>query len=76
MDTAINAALDNWYMSLMLAFAVAKVITILTPTPRDDAWWSKAYALVDLLALNVGKVKETGHYDKAVSKAIRNAIGK
>ena len=38
--------------------ALASAIAALTPTPRDDGWVSKAYKLIDLLALNVGKAKD------------------
>ena len=30
----------------------------LTPTPKDDTMLAKAYKIVDLLAINVGKAKE------------------
>ena len=38
--------------------ALASAIAALTPTPRDDGWVAKAYKVVDLLALNVGKAKD------------------
>ena len=38
--------------------ALASAIAALTPTPKDDNWVGKAYKLIDLLALNVGKAKD------------------
>ena len=38
--------------------ATASAIAALTPTPKDDGWASKAYKLIDWLALNVGKAKD------------------
>ena len=40
--------------------ALASAIAALTPTPKDDGWVKKAYKVVDLLALNVGKAKDKG----------------
>ena len=40
--------------------ALASAIAALTPTPKDDGWVKKAYKVIDLLALNVGKAKDTG----------------
>jgi len=38
----------------------ASAIAALTPTPKDDTFLGKAYKVVDWLALNVGKAKQTG----------------
>ena len=56
----------NWIMGhsseligiLTAVVAAASAIAALTPTPRDDGWVAKAYKVVDLLALNVGKAKD------------------
>jgi len=40
--------------------AVASLIAASTPTPKDDIWIGKLYKVIDLLALNVGKAKNTG----------------
>ncbi len=58
----------NWIVShmgeiisiLTGAVTVASAIAALTPTPKDDTFVSKAYKVVDWLALNVGKAKEKG----------------
>lgn len=39
--------------------ACASAIAALIPTPKDDAWVAKVYKVVDWLALNVGKAKQT-----------------
>ncbi len=38
--------------------AAASAIAAITPTPKDDALASKAYKVLDWLALNVGKAKD------------------
>ena len=42
----------------------ASALAALTPTPKDDTFLGKVYKLVDWLALNVGKSKETGKEEK------------
>ena len=52
---------ENWEAILAIltsVVAAASAIAALTPTPKDDGWVKKAYKVVDLLALNVGKAKE------------------
>lgn len=56
----------TWILShkLDLIHAATAVVTAcsaiaaLTPTPKDDGWFSKAYKIIDWLALNVGKAKD------------------
>lgn len=38
----------------------ASALAALTPTPKDDTFLGKVYKIIDWLALNVGKAKETG----------------
>jgi hypothetical protein len=38
--------------------ASCSAIAAVTPTPKDDTMIAKAYKIVDLLAINVGKAKE------------------
>ena len=38
---------------------VASVVAAMTPTPRDDTFVGKLYKVVELLAVNVGRAKET-----------------
>jgi hypothetical protein len=58
---------ENWEQILTILtgiVAVASAIAALTPTPKDDGWVKKAYKVVDLLALNVGKAKDKGEGSK------------
>jgi|TARA_R100000455_G_C6191443_1_gene65534 hypothetical protein len=57
----INYIIQNSDSLLAIAttiVAAASAIAAITPTPKDDTWTSKAYKLVDWLALNVGKAKD------------------
>ena len=38
--------------------ASCSAIAAVTPTPKDDTMLAKAYKIIDLLAINVGKAKE------------------
>ncbi len=38
--------------------AIASSVAAITKTPSDDAWVSKVYQIIDLLALNVGYAKD------------------
>jgi len=38
--------------------AACSAIAALTPTPTDDSMVAKAYKVIDMLAINVGKAKE------------------
>lgn len=38
----------------------ASALAALTPTPKDDTFFGKLYKIIDFLALNIGKAKETG----------------
>lgn len=40
--------------------SVASIIAALTPTPKDDAMLSKFYRILELLAVNIGKAKQSG----------------
>lgn len=44
---------------LTMAVTVASAIAASTPTPKDDAFLGKAYKIIDLLAINIAKAKET-----------------
>ena len=39
--------------------AFASVIAALTPTPRDDSFVGRLYRVLDLLAFNFGRAKDT-----------------
>jgi hypothetical protein len=38
--------------------AVASAVAALTPTPRDDDFWGRAYGVLEILALNIGRAKQ------------------
>ena len=38
---------------------ISSLIAASTPTPKDDIWIGKIYKLIDLLAINIGKAKES-----------------
>jgi hypothetical protein len=49
----------NQYLEVALAIhAAASAITALTPTPKDDGIVRKAYKLIEILALVVGRAKQ------------------
>jgi hypothetical protein len=49
---------DNLLAVATAIVAAASAISALTPTPKDDAVASKAYKVLDWLALNIGKAKD------------------
>jgi hypothetical protein len=49
---------DNLLAVVASIVAAASAIAAITPTPKDDALASKAYKVIDWLALNVGKAKD------------------
>lgn len=53
--------MDKVHTYLEAAFAIhaaASAITALTPTPKDDTVVRKAYRIIEMLALVVGRAKE------------------
>ena len=60
--TALNFLISNPEVIFEIAFAVvstASLITALTPTPRDDIFVGKVYKILEALALNICRAKET-----------------
>ena len=47
-------------MIITIIVTASSMIAAMTPTPKDDIWIGKLYKVIDLLALNVGKAKNTG----------------
>lgn len=39
--------------------AVASAVAALTATPRDDELWGRVYSVIELLALNIGRAKQS-----------------
>jgi len=42
---------------ITMAVTVASAIAASTPTPKDDALLGKAYKIIDLISINIGKAK-------------------
>jgi len=55
MDTIVS--LVTWVTTIV---TVASLIAASTPTPKDDAAVAWAYKIIDMIALNFGKAKDTG----------------
>jgi len=53
-----------WFGVAAAAVLLASSIAALTPTPKEGTFLSKAYKVIEMLALNIGKAKE-----KAAAKA-------
>ena len=50
--------LMNLVQGVTAVIATASIIAAVTPTPKDDKWIGKLYALLDLAAMNVGFAKD------------------
>ena len=46
-------------MIITIIVTASSMIAAMTPTPKDDIWIGKLYKVIDLLALNIGKAKNT-----------------
>ena len=53
---------------ITMIVTVASLVAASTPTPVDDKWIGKLYKFVDVLALNIGKAKETAPVKKTTKK--------
>ena len=61
MDTLLNLISgQSWFGIVTAVIALASAIAAVTPTPAPGSVLGKVYAVIDLLALNVGKAKDTG----------------
>jgi len=49
-----------WFNVVTAVVTAASTIAAVTPTPKKGTTLSKAYKVIDLLAVNVGKAKQTG----------------
>ena len=56
-NTILNAA-PAIIQGLGLVCLGCSAIAAITPTPKDDSFFKKAYRLIDLCALNMGRAKE------------------
>jgi hypothetical protein len=49
-----------WFSIVAAVIALASAIAAATPTPKEGTLLAKVYSIIDILALNIGKAKETG----------------
>jgi hypothetical protein len=49
-----------WFSVASAVIAVASAISAVTPTPKSGTFLSKVYAVIDFLAINIGKAKSKG----------------
>lgn len=49
-----------WFGVVAAAVTLASAIAAITPTPKPGTALAKVYKVIDLLALNIGKAKDTG----------------
>lgn len=51
---------SNWFAVITALVTLASAITAATPTPAPGTLLSKVYKLIEILALNIGRSKDTG----------------
>jgi hypothetical protein len=51
---------QSWFGIAAATVTLASAIAAATPTPKAGTVLAKVYAIIDLLALNIGKAKQTG----------------
>lgn len=69
MSDIITSLLGNDYVAIVTAvIALCSAIAAVTPTPKEGTVLSKIYKVIDFLALNIGKSKETGKAEEAPKK--------
>jgi hypothetical protein len=51
---------SNWFAVITALVTLASAITAATPTPAPGTLISKIYKLIEVLALNIGRSKDTG----------------
>jgi hypothetical protein len=61
MNELIQYIVSNPYVNVITAVvALFSAIAAVTPTPKEGTLWAKVYKVIDILAINIGKAKETG----------------
>jgi hypothetical protein len=50
----------NWFAVITALITLASAITAATPTPAPGTPLAMFYKLIELLALNIGRAKDTG----------------
>lgn len=49
----------EWFQALTILSVMCSAFVAATPTPKDDRLWAKIYRYIDIMALNVGRAKQT-----------------
>ncbi len=61
MNAIIEFITSNGALNIVTAaIALASAIAAVTPTPKQGSVLAKFYALIDYVALNIGKAKDEG----------------
>ena len=47
-----------WFGVVVTVISFSSAIAAITPTPKEGSFLAKAYKIIDILALNVGKAKD------------------
>ena len=58
-QATVTVVIERAVTSAPALVTLASVVAAMTPTPRDDTFVGKLYKVVELLAVNVGRAKET-----------------
>ena len=49
---------QDWITIATYCVTFASVVASMTATPKDDLWVGRAYKVIDIIALNVGRAKD------------------
>lgn len=61
MDTLLNfISTQSWFGIVTAVIALASSIAAVTPTPKAGTPLAKVYAIIDFIALNIGRAKDSG----------------
>lgn len=56
---------ENWYLVVTTIISVASIVAAGTETPDPNSRLGKAYKIIDLVAINVGKAKQLSPKERA-----------
>ncbi len=61
MNTIIDLLQSSpWFGVITAAVTLASAIAAITPTPKEGSFLAKVYKVIDTIALNIGKAKDSG----------------
>tara|TARA_R100000908_G_scaffold54308_1_gene29534 strand:+ start:1084 stop:1344 length:261 start_codon:yes stop_codon:yes gene_type:complete len=65
MESLLNLVESQpWFGVVAAVISLASAIAAVTPTPKEGTALAKIYMIIDVLALNIGKAKDTGRDDE------------